>query len=125
MIICQMKKTDHAFKEFPMKDALAQNIANKIIGLREYYGLSTYALSRKSKVTRATISQIESGEHLPSLTVLDRIAKAFHLSVNDLLIESTESEEKKFFIEFGDIRHLNEEDKLAIKYIMRRFLNRE
>jgi transcriptional regulator with XRE-family HTH domain len=59
---------------------------------RELANMSLRELSRATQVSNAYLSQIERGLHDPTLKVLTQIAEALHLSVEDLLRESTGEE---------------------------------
>jgi transcriptional regulator with XRE-family HTH domain len=53
--------------------------------LREARGLSQTALAREAQVSRITLVRIESGTQDPTLTTLERIARALRVWVRDLL----------------------------------------
>ena len=53
--------------------------------LRERFNFSQVDLASASKVSLATIIKIEQG-HVPTLSVLESIAKAFHVDYRDFLV---------------------------------------
>lgn len=53
--------------------------------LRERFNFSQVDLASASKVSLATIIKIEQG-HVPTLSVLEAIAKAFHVDYRDFLV---------------------------------------
>ena len=53
--------------------------------LRERFNFSQVDLASASKVSLATIIKVEQG-HVPTLSVLEAIAKAFHVDYRDLLV---------------------------------------
>ena len=53
--------------------------------LRERFNFSQVDLASASKVSLATIIKIEQG-HVPTLSVLESIAKAFHIDYRDFLV---------------------------------------
>lgn len=53
--------------------------------LRERFNFSQVDLASASKVSLATIIKIEQG-HVPTLFVLEAIAKAFHVDYRDFLV---------------------------------------
>ena len=59
-----------------MSATIARHIAERMVRLREQQGLSQGALARKARMQRVSVSRIERGVHEPSLTTLERIAKA-------------------------------------------------
>ena len=64
----------------------SQNLANNIKKLREAKGLSQEKLARLADVANNTLIKMESGENQnPTLVTLKKIAKAFGVSVDDLI----------------------------------------
>ena len=57
--------------------------ANKLKILRATKGLKQRELAKKAKVDRSYISQIETGKVNPSLSILERIAKALDCNLKD------------------------------------------
>ena len=63
-----------------------QNLANNIKKLREAKGLSQEKLARLADVANNTLMKMESGENQnPTLVTLKKVAKAFGVSVDDLI----------------------------------------
>lgn len=63
-----------------------QNLANNIKKLREAKGLSQEKLARLADVANNTLIKMESGENRnPTLVTLKKVAKAFGVSVDDLI----------------------------------------
>ena len=63
-----------------------QNLANSIKKLREAKGLSQEKLARLADVANNTLIKMESGENQnPTLVTLKKVAKAFGVSVDDLI----------------------------------------
>lgn len=64
----------------------SQNLANNIKKLREAKGLSQEKLARLADVANNTLIKMESGENQnPTLATLKKVAKAFGVSVDDLI----------------------------------------
>ena len=59
-------------------------VENKIKEYRERLGMSQEQLAQKSGVGRSTISEAESGTHVPTLEAALRLAQALETTVNDL-----------------------------------------
>ena len=60
--------------------------SNKIKQLREKQGLSQEKLARLSDVSNNTIINIEIGkQNNPTIDTLQKIAKALHVSIEDLI----------------------------------------
>lgn len=63
-----------------------QNLAKNIKRLREAKGLSQEKLARLANVANNTLIKMESGENQnPTLDTLKKVAKAFDISVDDLI----------------------------------------
>jgi len=63
-----------------------QNLANNIKKLREAKGLSQEKLARLADIANNTLIKMESGENKnPTLDTLKKVAKAFGVSVDDLI----------------------------------------
>src|SRR5437868_6721596 len=65
-------------------DTLTENIAGNLRQLREAGGHSLDALAVKSGVSRSMISLIERGESSPTAVVLDKLARAFGVTLASL-----------------------------------------
>ncbi len=64
----------------------SQNLANNIKKLREAKGLSQEKLARLADVANNTLIKMESGENKnPTLDTLKKVAKAFGVSIDDLI----------------------------------------
>ena len=64
----------------------SQNLANNIKKLREAKKLSQEKLARLADVANNTLIKMESGENQnPTLVTLKKVAKAFGVSVDDLI----------------------------------------
>ena len=59
-------------------------VKNRIKECREALGWSQEQLAQKSGVGRSTISEAESGAHVPTLEAALRLAQALETTVNDL-----------------------------------------
>jgi transcriptional regulator with XRE-family HTH domain len=53
--------------------------------LRLAQGLSQTTLARRAKIGRVTLVRLEHGMHDPTLTTLERLAKALRMKVRDLI----------------------------------------
>ena len=63
-----------------------QNLANNVKRLREAKGLSQEKLARLADIANNTLIKMESGENKnPTLDTLKKVAKAFGVSVDDLI----------------------------------------
>ena len=53
--------------------------------LREARGLTQEALAQKTGLNRVTLARLERAQHPPNLETLDRIARALHVSLAELV----------------------------------------
>jgi|SRR6185437_7039233 len=102
------------------REERAKFIANTVNTLRIHSGLSQSELGRMADVTSAAISQIEKGVRIPSLIVARKLAKALHVSVEELTGDSPPSsieidkEAQDFFRKFKIIKLLSAQDQELI-----------
>jgi transcriptional regulator with XRE-family HTH domain len=68
-----------------MNDALAARLAQNLRQLREARGLTQKESAALSRVPRATWANLESGTANPTLGVLDRVAHAFQVTLEELV----------------------------------------
>lgn len=61
------------------------NLADRLRHLRNAQGLSLRALSQRSGVSQAMLSDIERGSKNPTVKLAYQIAQAFQISISDLL----------------------------------------
>lgn len=59
-----------------MSTRLTRTIAARLAEIRARKGLSQEALARKAKLQRVSVGRIELGVHEPSITTLEKLAKA-------------------------------------------------
>lgn len=74
----------------PRDAETAALVGERLKRLREQADLSLEQLSRRSRVSRGMLSQIELGRSVPTVTVLSRIAAAFELPVAVFLTRESE-----------------------------------
>ena len=63
----------------------ALHLARNLVSLRHVRGVTQQALAATAGVPRSTVSNLESGEGNPSLTVLIKIARALGAPIDELL----------------------------------------
>lgn len=110
-----------------MKNNLGSFIGEKIKLCRESIGISQSELARKSDLTSAAISQIESGNRVPAFTSLLKIAQILNLGSLDCFLpifsqlpRADEMQKNTFYIKYGAILRLSKKDQdLVIKLIDR------
>jgi transcriptional regulator with XRE-family HTH domain len=64
------------------------SIAREIIRTRVAAGLSQKELAEKIGTTQSAIARLESGEHMPSVSTLKRVAEATHSKLRIELVPS-------------------------------------
>lgn len=67
------------------KNSADKIVAKRIKAVREEKGITQAQLASQATITPAAISQIESGDRVPSTPVLRRIASVLNVSVDYLL----------------------------------------
>lgn len=65
--------------------ATAAHLARNLISLRHVRGITQQALAKAAGVPRSTVSNLESGQGNPSLTVLVKVARALDAPIEELL----------------------------------------
>ena len=66
-------------------DDVASRLGQNVRILREGRGLTQAQMSKLAKMPRATWANLESGASNPTLSVLDRVAAAFQVSIEELI----------------------------------------
>lgn len=72
-------------------EATTRRLAASLRALREAHGLSIGALAQRARLSKSTVSNIESGEGNPSLEVLWQLAGALDVPLGTLLGVETRS----------------------------------
>ena len=67
-----------------MDESLPRRLAGNVKQLREARGLTQQQMARSAGLPRATWANLESGTANPTLSVLDRVASAFQVSLEEL-----------------------------------------
>lgn len=68
---------------------------NKLEEIRKEHRMTQEELASKLKVSRQTISSLESGRYNPSILLAFKIARLFDVSIEDIFIyEESEENEK-------------------------------
>lgn len=60
------------------------SLKNRLKEYRAKINVNQYEMGQLVNVSRQTISQIERGDYSPSVTLALKIAKVFHVSVEDI-----------------------------------------
>jgi transcriptional regulator with XRE-family HTH domain len=68
-----------------MSDDVATRLGRNVRLLREARGLTQAQMAKLAELPRATWTNIESGAANPTLTVLDRVATAFQVTIEELV----------------------------------------
>lgn len=98
-----------------------KNIGKVIKKYRQKLGWSQSELARQTNVTSAAISLIEGGNRIPSLRVIQKLAKILNLSIKELSnTPSSLTKEKYFYIKFAILRKLKKCDQELILAIAKR-----
>jgi XRE family transcriptional regulator, regulator of sulfur utilization len=68
-----------------MPTAVTRRVAARIVALREQRGMTQESLATPARIHRVSLANIERGAKQPTLDTLDRIARALHVSLVDLV----------------------------------------
>ena len=68
-----------------MDKSLLKQLAKRIKALRKEYHFTQDDLSFRAKIARSTLGNIETAQNDVTFTKLNKIAKAFDLSLSDFL----------------------------------------
>ena len=68
-----------------MQDNLSERLAETVRSLRESRGVTQAQAARLAQVPRATWAHLESGEANPTLAVLDKVASALQVTLEELV----------------------------------------
>lgn len=91
MLFCTCKGT---FTTHPREEA--QSLRNRVEELRKQHGLNQEAFARAIRVSRQTVSAIETGKYNPSLDLAFVISDFFGEPIESIFIhERSEDHEKK------------------------------
>lgn len=103
-----------------MKQKLS--LVKRIIKLRMSAGWSQSELSRRAGITSAALSQIEKGGRMPSLPVIEKLAKALEVGIAEIIGERdlSNNEIDIFFRKFKEINNLSLKDQDLILMIVNR-----
>ncbi len=69
---------------------LALSLGNKILALRQRYGLSQRELARRADMTNSSLSNIEQGKVSPSIASLEKILNAVPISLQSFFSDNLE-----------------------------------
>lgn len=65
---------------------------NRLEDIRKAHGLNQEELAHALKVSRQTISSLEKGRYNPSIILAFKIARYFHMTIEDIFIYEEEEE---------------------------------
>lgn len=94
------------------------DVGGRIKKFRAEKGMSTYALSEKTKISQSTLSKLENGKRKINLDILEKIASALEISVDRLAGESASCiiEDRLEELDVTKIE-LSEKSKVPLKFI--------
>lgn len=78
-------------------------IGNNIKKLRILNNLTQKQLAEKSNITRESVGNYERGDRIPPSDILNKIAIALNVSVNDLIGDNPQIEEQELTSEYKTI----------------------
>lgn len=63
------------------------DVGKRVLNLRQQKGWSQYKLYKIAEIGQTTLSEIESGKKVPTVTTLAKICKALKISLSDFFSE--------------------------------------
>lgn len=76
---------------------MSGNVGERVVALRVSHGYSQRELARRSGLTNGAISQIEQDQVSPTVASLQKIARAFGLTLSEFFAPGIESSQQYFF----------------------------
>jgi putative transcriptional regulator len=70
-------------------------VKNRVEEIRKRHGIKQEELAAALEVTRQTIGSLENGRYKPSITLAFKLARYFHMSIEDIFIYEEEKENEK------------------------------
>jgi transcriptional regulator with XRE-family HTH domain len=64
-------------------DSLAKRLGSRIAEIRRKKGMTSEQLAQENGISKGYLSDIENGNKLPSLLMLERLAKVLKISLKD------------------------------------------
>ena len=95
-----------------------KNIGNKIREIREKKGETLRLTAESINVSHAHLSKIENGKNMPSLEVLEKLAKHFDVSMGYFFGEEKDIEELKTE---KNLEFINDIDLLSVVDLMNKY----
>ena len=68
---------------------------NRLEELRKQYGIKQEELAAALEVSRQTIGSLENGRYNPSIILAFKIARYFHMNIEEIFIYEEEKEDEK------------------------------
>ncbi|MBQ8821348.1 MAG: helix-turn-helix transcriptional regulator [Lachnospiraceae bacterium] len=65
---------------------------NRLEEIRKIHGIKQEELAKVLEVSRQTIGSLENGRYNPSITLAFKIARYFHMSIEEIFIYEEENE---------------------------------
>lgn len=91
-------------REEDPKRIIAWAIAQRVREARERQGLTQEALAGKTGIARPNIVRLERGRHIPTLSTLQKIARALSLDINSLMVQPMVTKKDRLgFTEMAEI----------------------
>lgn len=104
-----------------------KNVAKFLISKRKEMKMSQYDISEKLGVSQGVISRTEKEETFLDLSTLISLSELFDSSLDDVIgfkKNNDKDEERLFYIKYGDINKLSEDDKSILNVIIKRMIKK-
>ncbi len=98
---------------------LPMGFSQRLSELRKLRGLTQQAIADKIDLHVNQIKRYEAGTAQPTLDTLVRLAKALHVSLDELVFnEQDRAPDKDFKMQFEALSHFNDREKLIAKELL-------
>lgn len=98
------KRKYHIRTKGDPKRIIAWAVAQRVREARERQGLRQEDLAEKTGIARSNIARLEQGRHLPTLSTLQKIARALNLDINNLMIQPVVTQKDR--LEFKEMAEI-------------------
>jgi transcriptional regulator with XRE-family HTH domain len=86
------------------KRILTWAVAQRVREARERQGLTQEALAEKTGIARPNVVRLERGRHLPTISTLQKVARALSLGINSLMAQPMVTKKDRLgFTEMAEI----------------------
>lgn len=104
---------------------MGKTLGSRLHAAREAAGISQRELSRRAKVTAASISLIERDRTSPSVALLKKVLDGLSLSLSGFFTEAGGEEPNRYFYTLDDMPDISHDAKIAFRLVGRHKADRK